>query len=152
MRKAAVLSLLLLAVLPLPPSAPFTAPLPEEMPPLDSWEKIAGDAVVGDPRLRVQYEFYVNPERPAIYELIRYRVSRADGSTTADHPGREKVQWHAGFNDFRRFECAAPGPGGGSACDWRRMRQGSDEFLREVPTILWLYGVHRQSLPIAAAD
>jgi hypothetical protein len=149
-RKAALLGLLLVAFLPLPPAAPFTAPLPDGMPRLEAWDRIAGDAVVGSPRLRVQYEFYVNPERPALYELIRYRVSRADGSATADHPGLEKVQWHAGFNDFRRYECG-PAPERADACHWRHIRQGTDEFLREVPTILWLYGLHRQSLQASAA-
>jgi hypothetical protein len=144
-RKAALVTLVLSALLPVSPAAPFTVPLPEGMPPLHSWEKIAGDTVVGEPRLRVQYEFYVNPRRPGLYELIRYRVSRADGSATAAHPGLEKVQWHVGANDFRRFECG-PAPGSSSRCRWRPMRQGSPEHVGEVPTILWLYGVHRSAL------
>ena len=151
MRKAALVALLLLACVPLPAAAPFTAPLPEGMPSLQSWERVAGDAVVGQPRLRVQYEFYVNPERPAIYELIRYRVSLADGSASDEHPGLEKLQWNPGANDFHRFECG-PAPSAAAPCRWRRMARGSDEFMREVPVILWLYGVHRQSLAMEPAD
>jgi hypothetical protein len=144
MRKAVAVALLLVAAAPVCPEAPFTVPLPEGMPSLAAWERVAGDIVVGDPAMRVQYEFYVNPERPALYELIRYRVSRADGAITDEHPGFEKLQWQAGTNDFRRFECdPAPGRAG---CRWRRMRQGTDEFAREVPVILWLYGVHRRRL------
>jgi hypothetical protein len=144
-RKAALVALVLGALLPVSPAGPFTVPLPGGMPPLQSWEKVAGDTLVGEPRLRVQYEFYVNPRRPGLYELIRYRVSRADGSATAVHPGLEKVQWHAGANDFRRFECG-PAPGHSSRCRWRPMPPGSKEHAREVPTILWLYGVHRSVL------
>jgi hypothetical protein len=142
--KPAALALLLTAAVPVRAGAPFTAPLPDGLPSLQTWERIAGDAVVDDPALHVEYEFYVNPERPALYELIRYRVSRADGTITDQHPGLEKLQWQAGERDFRRFECfPAPGSVG---CRWRRMRQGSDEFTREVSVILWLYGVHRRLL------
>lgn len=150
-RKAGVFALLLVGLLPLPPATPFTAPLPDGMPSLGAWEKVVGDAVVGHPRLRVQYEFYVNPRRPAIYELIRYRVSRADGVATQDHPGLEKLQWNPRQNEFQRFECG-PAPGLGAPCRWRRMRDGSAEFVGEVPVILWIYGVHRQSLAARAAD
>jgi hypothetical protein len=139
--KAALVAVVLSALFSIQSPIPFNAPMPDGTPPIGSWEKVAGDTVVGKPELRVQYEFYVNPRRPGLYELIRYRVSRADGSATATHPGLEKVQWHAGTNDFQRFECG-PGKDGPAPCRWRWMRPGSDEHQREVPTILWVYGVH----------
>ena len=34
-----------------------------------------GRPELASPHVAVQYEFYVNPERPAIYEVVRYRVT-----------------------------------------------------------------------------
>ena len=144
MRKPAALALLL-AALPLWPGSSFPGPLPDGMPRLQTWEKFSGEALLGDPGLRVRYELYVNPKRPAVYELVRYRVSRADGVATDEHPGLEKVQWHAGTNDFRRFACD-PDVAPARPCSWRRMRPETAEFAREVPMIVWIYGAHRRSL------
>jgi hypothetical protein len=139
--KAALSGVLLSALFSVPTPVFFNAPMPDGTPAVGWWEKVAGETVVGEPELRVQYEFYVNPRRPGLYELIRYRVSRADGSSTAAHPGLEKVQWHAGMNDFQRFECG-PGADRPAPCRWRWMHPASAEHQREVPTILWIYGVH----------
>src|SRR5207247_8734983 len=37
------------------------------------WEKFAGQADMGD--ASVVYELYVNPVRPALYEITRYRLT-----------------------------------------------------------------------------
>jgi len=146
MRKAAAVSLLVLALLPLPRLLPLAATLPEGLPSMQHWEKITGDAELTNPRLRVQYEFYVNPVRPGLYELIRYRVTLPEGSAGADdYPALEKLQWQAGLKDLRRFECG-PGAEPASPCRWRELVQGSAEYHREMPVILWLYGLHRRLL------
>ena len=149
MVKAALIGVLLSALFSVPSPIAFNAPMPDGTPAIGWWERAAGEVVEGEPRVRVQYEFYVNPRRPGLYELIRYRVSRADGSATATHPGLEKVQWHAGTNDFQRFECG-PGRDHPASCHWRWMRPGTAEHHGEVPTILWLYGVHSRLLATGA--
>jgi len=146
MKKAAAVSLLVVALLPLPPLLPLAATLPEGMPSMRDWAKITGDAELENPRLRVQYEFYVNPVRPGLYELIRYRVTLPEGTAGADdYPALEKLQWQVGQKDLRRFECG-PGAAPTSPCLWRELVQGSPEYHREMPVILWLYGLHRRLL------
>lgn len=146
MRKAAAVSLLVLALVPLQGVLPFAATLPAGLPSMQGWEKITGEVVLDNPRLRVQYEFFVNPVRPGLYELIRYRVTLPDGPAGAgDYPPLEKLQWQAGQRDLRRFECG-PRPEPGAPCQWRELVQGSAEYHREVSVILWLYGVHRRLL------
>jgi hypothetical protein len=145
-RKAAAVALLVFALGPVEGALPFAATLPAGLPSMQGWEKITGEVTLDNPRLRVQYEFYVNPVRPALYELIRYRVTVPDRPAGAeDYPPLEKLQWQAGQQDLRRFECA-PGAELGSPCRWRELVQGSEEYHREVPVILWLYGVHRRLL------
>jgi hypothetical protein len=145
-RKTAAVALLVVALMPVRGVLPFVPTLPAGLPDMDGWERITGDALLDEPRLRVQYEFYVNPLRPGLYELIRYRVTLPQGPTGAeDYPPIEKLQWQAGQKDMRRFECG-PATGHGSACQWRELVQGSAEYHREVPVILWLYGVHRRLL------
>jgi hypothetical protein len=144
LRKAAAVTLVLLALAPLPPLLPFTADLPAGLPSMQGWEKISGAADLDEPRARVEYEFYVNPSRLGVYELIRYRVTLPLGTShAADYPALEKVQWHKSEKVLRRFECA-PGAGAAGPCRWRELAPGSDAYHREVPVILWLYGVHRR--------
>src|SRR5688572_12868961 len=118
MKKAAAVSLLVLALLPLPRLLPLAPTLPKGLPSLQDWEKITGEFDLENPRLRVQYEFYVNPVRPGLYELIRYRVTLPEASAGAsDYPALEKLQWQAGLKDMRRFECG-PGAEPASPCLW----------------------------------
>lgn len=141
--KMAAVALLVLALVPLPALLPFTATLPDGMPSLQQWEKITGEVELDSPRLRLQYEFYVNPVRPGLYELIRYRITLPEGPAGADdYPPLEKLQWQSGEKDMRRFECAPSEPG--TPCRWRELARGSPEYHREMPVILWLYGMHRR--------
>jgi hypothetical protein len=152
LRKAVAVTLLLLALAPLRPLLPFTATLPDGMPDMEGWEKVSGAADLNEPRLRVEYEFYVNPTRPGLYELIRYRVILPVGTAhAADYPALEKLQWQKGERDLRRFECD-PGLDRVQPCRWRELAQGSEAYHREVPVILWLYGVHRRLAEGRAAD
>jgi hypothetical protein len=152
LRKAVAVSVVLLALAPIEPVLPFVATLPEGLPSLQGWEKVAGAADLEDPRLRVEYEFYVNPRRRGVYELIRYRVILPVGTANADdYPALEKLQWHKAEKELRRFECG-PGADPLAPCHWRELVQGTAEYHREVPVILWLYGVHRRLSEGRSAD
>lgn len=125
--------------------AHFTATVPAIVPSVVGWERITGDLEFQNPRLAVQYEFYVNPARPAIYEVVRYRVTelgpRPRGGVR--YPTTEKLQWDRNGRDLRRFECLED-VAGAKGCAWREMEKGSNDYLREVGVLLWLYGEHRK--------
>jgi hypothetical protein len=123
--------------------AQFSTSVPETIPSVLGWERITGDLVFEVPRVAVQYEFYVNPARPAIYEVVRYRVTdlgpvRKD---KAPYPTTEKLQWDRDGRDLRRFECVE-NAATAAACSWHEMEKGGAHYLREVPVLLWLYGAH----------
>jgi hypothetical protein len=140
--KAGAVAVLALATGPLAGLPQFTPAVPAGIPPMGGWERIAGELEFESPRLSVQYEFWVNPERPAIYELVRYRVvEMGPVAPGRAYPVTEKLQWDRDGRDIRRFECVAE-PGGG--CAWREMAKGGQDYVREVPVVMWLYGVHRR--------
>jgi hypothetical protein len=125
--------------------AQFSKSVPEAIPSVLGWERITGDLEFEKPRVAVQYEFYVNPARPAIYEVVRYRVTDL-GPVPKDrvrYPTTEKLQWDRDGRDLRRFECvenAAKGAG----CAWHEMEKGGADYVREVPVLLWLYNAHNK--------
>jgi hypothetical protein len=126
--------------------AQFSKSVPQTIPSVRGWERITGDLVFEDPRVAVQYEFYVNPARPAIYEVVRYRVTDLGPVRTdkARYPTTEKLQWDRDGRDLRRFECVAASAAE-AGCSWQEMEKGGAHYLREVPVLLWLYGAHQKA-------
>ena len=141
--KAVAAAFLGLAMGPLGDQAAFTVRVPEEVPAFQGWERISGDIEIASPRVSVQYEFYVNPERPAIYEVVRYRILDLDVPEARRYPMTEKLQWDRDGRDVRRYECVAV-PGG--PCGWREMAKGSADYLNEVPVVIGLYGLHNKAM------
>ncbi len=118
----------------------FASEGPRVIPAMAGWERISGDLEFATPRMAVHYEFYVNPLRPMIYEVVRYRVTEfaAPGSGQPSRV-REKLQWDRDGRDLRRFECV---PRAGAACAWEEMEKGGDAYLREVALLMQLYNGH----------
>jgi hypothetical protein len=123
----------------------FTPALPEEMPSpatLAGWEKVEGEAETVDSA--VSYRFYVNPIRPALYELTRYRLTRivqgADGSTER-RPETEKVLWNARPDAKQPIICYELRDG-----SWRKLEHGSPEYILEMGTAIHVYAMHRQAI------
>ncbi len=120
--------------------------VPVAIPSVEGWERIAGDLELAGPRVAVQYEFYVNPARPAIYEVVRYRVTDLgpvpEGQGALIPPPRS-CSGTADGRDLRRFECVQSGAGE-TGCAWHEMEKGGADYLREVPVLLWLYGAHNK--------
>jgi hypothetical protein len=133
--------------------AHFSRDVPPGIPSVRGWERITGDLHFQSPRVAVQYEFYVNPARPAIYEVVRYRFFDLgpDRKDEQRYPTTEKLQWDRDGRDLRRFECVANGAGG-AGCAWHEMEKGGEDYLREVPVLLWLYGAHRRTIQERAAS
>jgi hypothetical protein len=144
MRRLKTLTLALLAATAAPIAvAQFSGNVPAVVPSVAGWEKIAGELELERPRRAVQYEFYVNPQRRAVYEVVRYRVTER-GPFREDQPrpiASEKLQWDRDGRDLRRFECVAEGAG----CAWHEMAKGGPDYLREVPTLMSLYNAHNRS-------
>jgi hypothetical protein len=125
--------------------AQFSKNVPMAIPSVQGWERITGDLEFESPRVAVQYEFYVNPERPAAYEVVRYRVTDL-GPARKDKPRyltTEKLQWDMDGRDVRRFECVE-NAAGGARCAWQEMEKGGADYLREVSVLLWIYGAHNR--------
>ena len=124
----------------------FSKTVPVPVPSVEGWERIAGDLEFDAPRVVVQYEFYVNPARPAAYEVVRYRVTDLGPVRKGKrrYPTTEKLQWDRDGRDVRRFECVESA-GGGAGCAWQEMAKGGDDYLREVGVVLWLYVEHQKS-------
>jgi hypothetical protein len=141
--KALVTAVLALTATPLA-VAQFSKKVPESVPSVEGWERIAGDLELDNPRVAIQYEFYVNPERQAIYEVVRYRVTDLSplGEGGKRPAATEKLQWDLDGRDVRRFECVANAPGRGAGCTWQEMEKGGADYIREVPLLLQLYAAH----------
>ena len=123
--------------------AQFSKDVPMAIPSVEGWERITGDLEFARQLVAVQYEFYVNPARPAAYEVVRYRVTDLGPvpKDKARYPTTEKLQWDRDGRDLRRFECVQRAPAG-AGCAWQEMEKGGPDYLREVPVLLWLYGAH----------
>ena len=142
--KAGAAALLALAMGPLGDLPTFTRRVPTDIPAaFQDWERVSADIEIESPRTAIQYEFFVNPERPAIYEVIRYRILDLDVPEARRYATTEKLQWDRDGRDIRRYECVVA-PGGG--CTWRELAKGSAEYMNEVPVVIGLYGLHRKTL------
>jgi hypothetical protein len=153
--KAAAGAALLLAVVWVSfPAAPLSDVLPAELPDretLGAWEKIEGEAETAD--LHVLYTLYVNPKRPALYEVTHYRMTRvvrsADG-TSRQVPETEKVLWNPPKGRvperIRCYERVGAGAGPASTVRWRTLEPDSNEYRTELRTGMSVYWLHRAAL------
>jgi hypothetical protein len=139
--------ILALTATPLAVVAQFSEKVPMAVPSVEGWERIAGDLEFASPHVAVQYEFYVNPARPAVYEVVRYRITSLGPGRKGEprYPSTEKLQWDRNGRDLRRFECVRAAADGAS-CSWHEMEKGGADYLREVPVLLWLYGAHHKRM------
>lgn len=143
----AAIALAGLGFVPFAYSPRFSLLVPDAVPSVRGWERITADFGVDDPPTRVEYELYVNPARPATYEIVRYRITeRADTPAARHYAGTEKLQWDRDGRDVRRYECVPRGAADPRPCQWREMAKASEEYAREVPVMLWLYGLHHAQL------
>ena len=133
----------------------LSARLPADLPDaatVAGWQRFAGQAQMGD--ATVVYELYVNPVRPALYEITRYRVTSTaldtDGSRHS-HEQTEKVLWNPATvppQPLRAFEWIAkkswknlwPGSSG----EWRRIEPSTPAYESEMRTAIQVYNLHNQ--------
>jgi hypothetical protein len=120
----------------------FAPVLPEGVGDVAGWEVVTGEFATRT--ARGAYLFYVNPDRPALYQLMRYRVELLDA---AGAPARGRVvAERVAF--VRRPSVREPiicwekqAPGVTPA--WRRLDAGTDEYKTEMFVLLSVIAVHR---------
>jgi hypothetical protein len=139
MRSAWLRALLVLAATGVD-GADFTLLPPHAIAGLAGWEVLAGE--LEPPGLAAGYRFYVNPARPALYTIMRYRL-RAGGKGTAP---TEKFVWVERPGEpvpLRCFEVVPPIPPG-TKPSWREMRPGTQEYMREMQTVVAVLGARQR--------
>lgn len=144
MRLRAVLALLLagLARPAATAGAEFSPSLPGGVGDVSGWELVTGDFETGT--ARGTYRFYVNPGRPAMYQLMRYRVEilRPWPAVEERRGDAERVAFvsRPGVREPMLFWVRRPG-GAGPA--WRAITAGTDEYRAEIGVLMAVLEVHR---------
>ena len=134
---------------------PLAEPLPVELPDaatIAGWERYAGQARMGEGS--VVYELFVNPVRPALYEITRYQVT----STQRDAEGRprthqetEKVLWNPattprqplrcfewiGKRSWKKLWLVSSG-------EWRRIAPATPAYDSEIVKAIQVYHLQNQ--------
>jgi hypothetical protein len=109
------------------------------------WPRVAGDADLGS-GARVSYELYVEPSRPLLYVITRYRVSQA-GASGAEN---EFLIWNSqpGSREplrcFERVAQPAAKAGEPAMWSWVVVPQGSDPYRMAMMTAVRVYAVHQE--------
>jgi hypothetical protein len=133
----------------------LTAPLPAELPDaatIAGWDRHAGQGKMGDST--VVYELYVNPVRPALYEITRFRVT----TTSLLPDGRrrrleetEKVLWNPATvsrQPLRAFEWIARRSWKnlwlGASGEWRPIEPSTPAYKSQMQTAIAVYHLHNQ--------
>lgn len=143
MLRSIVASVLLLAGMARAGGQDFATELPGSLRGIDELELVAGAFETAS--LSAAFRFYVRPERPALYEVMRYRLRRATGGAGA--APTEKLVWyeHPGRREpLRCFERIEPGASG--TARWREMASGTAEYDAEMRTLMAVLGLHRTGL------
>jgi|OpeIllAssembly_1097287.scaffolds.fasta_scaffold1321811_1 hypothetical protein len=122
----------------------FAPSLPDGVDDVSRWQLVRGD--FDTPKARGEYRFYVNPARPAMYQLMRYRVELL-AATTEEERRRgpaERVAFvrRPGVREPMVFwERGAAG----ATPAWREILAGTDEYRMEIGVLMRVLGVHRAS-------
>jgi hypothetical protein len=118
----------------------FAPAVPEGVPSVLGWERVAGEADFKDPDVSVRYEFFVRPGRAGAYEVVRYRFA---GPAAGDYALHERLQWDVNGREVHRYECR-PVVAEPRACRWHELSRDSAAYRDEVRVVLWLYDLHRR--------
>jgi hypothetical protein len=123
-------------------ATPFAQTLPPGVADVSRWELVSGDFETV--RLRGGYRFYVNPERVALYQVMRYRVQRLPfGGERGDAQlGAERVVFVRRPGVREPVECWERQATGAPA-EWRALAPGSAEYRTEMFVLTRVLAVHR---------
>jgi hypothetical protein len=130
--------------------------LPPETPSVETlaaWERADGKAEDGEQV--VVYSLFVNPRRPGLYEVTRFRVDRIEGRPGARArrvKDTEKLIWNARPGTREPLVCWERAAHRGwrtlwlRRWAWRRLAPGTAEYRAAMFTALRVYGLHRARL------
>ena len=154
-RGAGLLFLALLA--PACATAPgLSRRLPSGTPPAETlagWERAGGEAEDGE-RV-VVYALFVNPLRPGLYEVTRFRVDRIEGRPgvrTRRVKDTEKLIWNARPGAREPLVCYERAARREwrtlwlRRWTWRRLRPGTAQYRSAMFTAIRVYALHRARL------
>lgn len=125
--------------------APLTDVFPPALPgplTLAGWEQIRGES--SDAKGRVDYRFYVDPARLAIYRITQYRIVPAQGPAETEKllwnetPGRARLQCYERVSERDETK-----PWLGERWRWRQLDPDSARYRREMMTAVEIYSLHQ---------
>lgn len=108
----------------------FTRAPPEPITGFVDWPFLSGELQTGE--MSFGYRFYVNPERPALYSVMRYRLRGAKEGVAPT----EKFLWverPGQPSPMRCFELRFATAG--KEAGWREMAHGTQEYEQELQTL-----------------
>jgi hypothetical protein len=128
-------------------SAPFASILPGTVGDVSGWAIEAGQFQTG--AARGSYRLYVNPQRAALYQLMRYRVELLAATSTQEQQRgtAERVAFirrpgvREPMESWRRLP--------GDVTEWREVAAGTDEYLVEMGVVMHVLAAHRAATAAA---
>ena len=123
------------------PSAPFAPTLPQSVGDVSRWGIENG--LFETEAARGSYRLYVNPQRSAMYQLMRYQVElRVATSPQEQRRGiAERVVFIRRPGVREPMDCWESLPG--DATVWREVAPGSLEYLVEMNVLMGVLAAHR---------
>ena len=138
MRRTAFAFALVLAATGSARAADFAPTMPEGVADVSGWELVSGN--FDTPGFRGDYHFYVNPQRQALYQVMRYRTATSGG--TGDPLGAERVAFVGRPGVHEPMLCWERQPAG-ATLRWRVLAPGTPEYLAEMSTLMRVIAMHR---------
>jgi hypothetical protein len=120
----------------------FSPTLPDGIIDVSSWQVVSGDFETA--QIRGGYRLYVNPARPALYQLMRYRIDRG-AQAPPEHDARlgvERVAYirNPGVREPLVYWLKQPP---GSRSDWEQVPHGTREYQLETGLLMRILSIHR---------
>lgn len=120
----------------------FFAVLPEGVDDISGWETVSGEFLT--PVARGAYLFHVNPRRPALYQVMRYRVELLAPSNTLERERGSSerfafVRRPGTTEPIKCWELQAPG----AFPRWREVQAGTPQYRLEMAMLIQVLAVHR---------
>ena len=127
---------------------PLSETLPSEIPSAAAragWERIDGD--YDTPSEHVRYSLFVDPERPGLFRITQYRVSRRPpgaGKRPRFEDAAEIVVWNEVPEHRVPLRCfaeepAPPTTSRASRATWRQVSPATPEFLASMHRAMEIY-------------
>jgi hypothetical protein len=119
----------------------FASTLPAGAGDVSGWEVVAGSFETETER--GDYRLYINPQRSAMYQLMRYRVElRVPANPQEQRRGiAERIAFIRRPGVREPIVCWERLPG--DAPTWRQISAGTDEYLLEMNVLMRVLAAHR---------